>query len=196
MQPESPLSQRPRDLLPPHMQAAFDRATEMHGDTTFVAVFGNAPPVYDWYLKRFYEELFYSGRLPRTIVELVRLRLAHLHGCAFCNRSDREAALAAGVSPAQVDAISDPEQGPFDEREKAALALADMMALTSPRGRLTVDLYARVRPHFDDGELVELGVIMAVLSGMAKMVFAYDLVETEESCPFVPRPQLGEKVSG
>jgi len=28
-------------------------------------------------------------------------------------------------------------------------------------------------------------VIMAVLCGMAKMIFAYDLVEKMDSCPFV-----------
>lgn len=48
------------------------------------------------------------------------------------------------------------------------------------------DAQARLRRHFSDAELVELGVIMAVLCGMAKMIFAYDLVEKEDYCPFTP----------
>jgi AhpD family alkylhydroperoxidase len=186
MKPDTPFARVPREQLPAHMQAAWDGAEQLHGDTTFVAVFGHAPHIYDWYLNDFYKKVFYGGRLDRRIVELVRLRLANIHGCAFCNRSDTRAALAAGVPQAQIDGLDDYEHGPFSEQEKAALALADVMALTNPTGYVSTALYARARRHFSDGELVELGVIMAVLCGMAKLIFAYDLVEKEDTCPFVP----------
>lgn len=183
MMPNSPLKKQPREALPPNMQAAFDAAHELHGDTTFVSVFGNAPAVYDWYIERFYKELFYSGRVPREVVELVRLRLANIHGCAFCNRSDTLAALSAGVTQEQVDALADYETGPFTGQERAALALAETMALTNPRGVVTPELHQRLTAHFSEGHVVELGVIVAVLCGMAKMIFAYDLVEKSDSCP-------------
>lgn len=165
------------------MRQAWDDALALHGDTTFIEVFGQAPHVYDWYLKDFYGKFFYSGRIERRVVELVRLRLANIHGCAFCNRSDTLAALAGGVQQAQIDALGDYEHGPFSEREKGALALADVMALTNNRGRITPELYARLAAHFSDGELVELGVMMAMLCGMAKMIFAFDLVEKMPTCP-------------
>jgi AhpD family alkylhydroperoxidase len=171
------------------MQAAWDHAQQLHGDTTFVEVFGNAPHVLDWYGNDFYRKLFYGGRLDRRIVELVRLRLANVHGCAFCNRADTAAALEAGVPQAQIDSLDDYEHGPYSERERAALALADVMSLTNPKGYVTRELHARARQHFTDGELVELGVIMAVLCGMAKMIFAYDLVEKMDTCPFIPGGQ-------
>ncbi len=186
MKPNTLLTRIPREDLPAHMQATWDASQKMHGDTTFVEVFGNAPHIYDWYLNDFYKKVFYSGRIPKQIVELVRLRLANIHGCAFCNRSDTVAALAAGITQAQIDALDEYETGPFTGQEKAALALADVMVLTKPKGHITPDLYARVKQHFTDGDMVELGVIMAVLCGMAKMIFAYDLVEKEDYCPFVP----------
>jgi AhpD family alkylhydroperoxidase len=186
MKPETPLARVPREALPPQMQAAWDASMKMHGDTTFIEAFGNAPHIFDWYIQDFYKKVFYSGRIPTQIVELVRLRLANIHGCAFCNRADTAAALAAGISQAQIDGLSDYENGPFSAKEKAALALADVMVLTKPKGSVTPALYARCKAHFTDGELVELGVIMAVLCGMAKMIFAYDLVEKEDYCPFVP----------
>ena len=83
-----------REQLPEHMRDAWDRALQLHGDTTFIEVFGHAPQVYDWYLEEYYRKLFYSGRIERSVVEPVRLRLANVHGCAFCNRSDTLAALA------------------------------------------------------------------------------------------------------
>jgi len=186
MKPDTPLARVPRDQLPPHMQAAWDGSMKVHNDATFIEVFGNAPQIFDWYLNDFYKKVFYSGRISKQIVELVRLRLANIHGCAFCNRADTIAALQAGVSQAQIDALPTYETGPFTAQEKAALALADVMVLTNPKGHITPALYARAKEHFFDAELVELGVIMAVLCGMAKMIFAYDLVEKEDYCPFVP----------
>ena len=181
--PNTPLARLNREQLPAHMQRAWDQALALHGDTTFIEVFGQAPHAYDWYLQEFYRKFFYSERIERNVVELVRLRLANIHGCAFCNRSDTLSALAGRVPQAQIDALADYEHGPFSEREKGALALADVMALTNTRGRITPELHARLAGHFTDGELVELGVMMAMLCGMAKMIFAFDLVEKMPSCP-------------
>jgi AhpD family alkylhydroperoxidase len=192
MKPDTPFARLTRDRLLPHHQKLWDGAQKLHGDSTFVEVFGHAPQVLDWYLQDFYARLFYSGRIDRRLVELVRLRLANIHGCAFCNRSDRIAALDAGVPEAQIDALADYENGPFSEKEKAALALADVMVLTNPKGYVTKALYQRARAHFTDGEMVELGVMMAVLCGMAKLIFAYDLVEKEDYCPFIPERQAAE----
>jgi AhpD family alkylhydroperoxidase len=188
MQPNPLLRRISRENLPEAMQASWDNAHRQTGDATFIEVSGNNPAVFDWYLSEFYGKVFYAGRIDRVIVELIRLRLANIHGCAFCNKSDTVQALAAGIPQQQIDALPDYERGPFTEREKAALALADVMVLTNPNGRLTEALYQRLRQHFSDGELYELGIIMAVLCGMAKFLFAFDLVEKEDYCPFVPAP--------
>jgi AhpD family alkylhydroperoxidase len=145
VKPETPLARVPRERLAPDLQRAWDKSQKMHGDATFVEVFGNAPHVLDWYMQEFYAKLFYSGRIDRKIVELVRLRLANIHGCAFCNRSDTIAALDAGVPQAQIDGLSGYESGPFSEREKAVLALAP--PATSPRSftRAFVSISAMVK---------------------------------------------------
>ncbi|UCG72706.1 MAG: carboxymuconolactone decarboxylase family protein [Chromatiales bacterium] len=183
-QPQPLLRKVPRDELPDDLQPAWDSAFSVTGDATFIEVSGNAPDSLRWYLQSFYQDRFYNSRLPRRVLELVRLRLANLHGCAFCNKGDRAQALAAGFSEPELDALPDYETGPFSDAERAALALADAMALTSPNGRLDDALYQRLKVSFDDGELYELGMIMAVLCGMAKFLFVFDLVEKEPSCPF------------
>ncbi|MCL6649613.1 MAG: hypothetical protein K6U89_14920 [Chloroflexi bacterium] len=38
--------------------------------------------------------------------------------------------------------------------------------------------------HFSDGTILEIAVVIAVLTGMAKLLFALDLGEREEYCPF------------
>ena len=186
MKPQTPFRRIAREDLSEKMQASWDRSMDLHGDATFTEVMGNAPAVYDWYIEDFYKKLYASGRVDPQIVELVRFRFANVHGCASCNRGDRLASLEAGLREEQLDAIMDWENGPFTEREKAALALADEMVLTNQLGAVRPELYERLKVSFSDAELVELGVIMAVLGGMAKFIFAFDLLEKMETCPFIP----------
>ncbi len=143
-----------KSKLPDDMKQSWDQANHLTGDATFVEVSGNNPDVYRWYLDEFYQKLFYSDRLETTLVELIRLRLANVHGCAF------------------------------SDREKSALKLADQMVLTNEKGNISSDLYSELNAHFNDGEIYELGMIMAVLVGVAKFTFVYDLVEKEDYCPF------------
>ena len=88
--------------LPESMQAGWHQAMDLTGDATFIEVSGNNPDVYSWYLKDFYQKLFYSNRIETTLVELVRLRLANVHGCAFCNKGDTAHALRSGITQAQI----------------------------------------------------------------------------------------------
>ena len=64
------------------------------------------------------------------------------------------------------------------------MRLARQMMLTNPRGNLTTELYRGVRQHFDDAQRFELGMTMAVLTGVAKFLFVYNLVEKEDYCEF------------
>ena len=182
--PQPSINKVPRDDLPQHMQVGWDQANELTGDATFIEVSGNNQEVYDWYFKDFYKKLFYSGRLETSLVELVRLRLANVHGCAFCNKGDTAHALKSGISQEQVDSLGDYLLGPFTNREKAALKLADEMVLNNQRGDLNLELYKELKKDFTDGEIYELGMIMAVLVGVAKFTFVFDLVEKEDYCQF------------
>ena len=101
-----------------------------------------------------------------------------------CNKQNAPGSLEAGVSQAQVDSITDFENGPFDDAEKAVLRYAAQMALTNPEGAMDADLYAALRAHFSDADICELGTVMAVIGGMAKLSFVLDLVEKEPYCAF------------
>jgi len=115
---------------------------------------------------------------------LLRLRLLTLHGCRFCNQGDRRDALAACLTEKQIDAFDDPENGPFTDAEKALLALGDQLLLTEPTGTLNPAPHRELAKHFNDAEILELGLVGGILAGVAKFMFAYDLVEKEDSCPF------------
>ena len=80
--------------------------------------------------------------------------------------------------------MADFESGPFTDAEKAVIAYAGEVSLTNAAGRMSPELYTRLRRHFSDADLLELGTVMAIISGMAKLSFVLGLVEREDYCPF------------
>ncbi len=174
----------PRAELPPALHVAWDTLSGLTGEPAFVEVFAQHPAMLDFVMNQFYGRIFFGGQVAERYKQLARLRLSMTHGCRTCNKQNVPGALAAGITPAQVDALGDYESGPFTEADKAVLAYADQVALTNMQGQMTPALYRRLRAHFSDADLCELGVVMAVISGMAKLAFVLGLVEKEPYCPF------------
>jgi AhpD family alkylhydroperoxidase len=185
----------PREQLPDDLKPLFDTGVERTGDATIIAVMSHQPDVLRWYFGEFYDGLFYNNH-PGTRVdvrtkELLRLKLSKQHGCQFCNRFNTVEALKSGITEEQVARIFEPEAACWDEKDRAVVALAEEMMLQNMSGHLSPELYARLRAHYDDGQIVEIGFIAAVLTGVAKWIFTFDMVNREETCP-IERPRLLE----
>jgi alkylhydroperoxidase family enzyme len=181
--PDPRLRKIARDQLPPDLQTLWDNAMRDRNEATLIEVAGNAPEVLDWYYNSFYAQMFHGGRVDVRIKQLARMKLSTMHGCAYCNRGNSKAALADGVTQAQLDALFDVDSAAFDDRERAVLRLCEEMTLANMDGYMDGPLYDALSAHFDDGEIFELGVCLAVLVGMAKFLFVFDLVSREDNCP-------------
>lgn len=173
-----------RDELPLHMQDVWDRSEQRRGEAKFIAGIGHSPKVFDWYAQDFYTKLFYGGDVPAKYKELGRLRLSSVHGCKSCNKGNRLDAKDNGLTDAQISNIDDVENDAFDAADKAVLALADLVSLDGAGAQLDTQLYSDLKAHFSDGQIFELGMALAMLAGMARFLFAFDLVEKEEYCAF------------
>ena len=174
----------PRGRLPPEFHLAWDTLQGLTGDATFVEVFAHNPEMLDFVMNKFYGPLFFGGQVDNRYKQLARLKLSLIHGCRTCNKQNVPGALAAGITEAQVGAMDDFERGPFTDAEKAVIGYAAEVALTNIEGKLTPALFARLRRHFSEAEILELGTTMAIISGMAKLSFVLGLVEKESYCPF------------
>jgi AhpD family alkylhydroperoxidase len=185
---ETLLTRTPRDALPPGFQPAWDMLDRLTGEPAFIEVFAQAPELLSFVMDAFYSKIFSGGRVDGRYKQLVRLRLSVVHGCRTCNKQNVPGALAAGIRQEQVDAIvaGRHADGPFTEADRAVLDYADQMVLTNLHGDLPPALYGRLRTHFSEPEILELGVVMAVIAGMAKLSFVLGLVEKEAYCPFIP----------
>ncbi len=191
--PDPAIPPVPRDALPEDLRPLHDLGMERTGDATLIGVMANAPEILRWHFGAFYDGLFYNGhpgmRVDVRTKELLRLRLSRQHGCQFCNRFNTVEARKAGLTEAQVEAILDAGAAVWSEADRAVLALADEMLLQNMEGHLSPALYRRLAAHFDDGQIVELGFIAAVLTGVAKWIFTFDMVNREATCPIV-RPAV------
>ncbi len=164
-------------------RAVAETADQVRGESTLIEVLAQAPELLGWYYDGFYAEVFFKGRVERRVKELLRLKLSTLHGCAFCNKGNTKSARDSGMTEAQIDAIWDIESPHFCARERAVLRLAEQMALANMHGEVTASHSAELHAHFSEAEIVELGMVAAVLTGMAKMLFVFDLVSREANCP-------------
>ena len=184
----TPLSRISREQLPEEFLPAWDTLNDLTEQPTFVEVFAQAPHLLGFVMGDFYQNLFFGGVVDERYKQLARLRLSVLHGCLTCNKQNVPGAKQAGFSDTQIAAIVNPpgkdEDSPLDPAELAVLDFADEIALTNPGGTLSVALHQRLAQHFSDAEICELGVVMGVISGLAKMSFVFNVVDREDYCPF------------
>lgn len=181
---DTPLTRIPREKLDQEFALAWDTLNRLTGEPAFVEAFAGSPELLRFVMNEFYGKIFFGGRVAEKYKQLARLYLSTIHGCRTCNKQNVPGSLAAGVSAAQVEAIREFETGPFDAAEKAVLRYAAQMVMTNPDGLMTAELHRQLRAHFSDAEICELGVVMAVIAGMAKLAFVLDLVEKESYCEF------------
>ncbi|HVO48927.1 MAG TPA: carboxymuconolactone decarboxylase family protein [Steroidobacteraceae bacterium] len=178
------LTRIPGDQLAPQWRPAWETLRDLTGSATFVEVFAQAPQVLDFVMNKFYIPLFFGGQVQQRYKQLARLKLSLLHGCQTCNKQNIPGARGAGFTQEQIDALIAADHAPFTDAERAVLAYAEQVALTNVSGALSSALYRELREHFSEADILELGTVMAVISGMAKLSFVLDVVEKEDYCPF------------
>jgi len=173
-----------RDQLAPEWQPAWDMMHKLTEDATFVEVFAQAPDLLGLVMQQFYGKVFFGGLVEQRYKQLARLKLSLIHGCRTCNKQNIPGALDCGFTQSQIDALTEGDAGPFSAAERAVIDYAEQIALTNMDGRMSPELYRRLRAAFSEAEILELGTVMAIISGMAKLSFVLDLVERESYCPF------------
>jgi alkylhydroperoxidase family enzyme len=72
------------------------------------------------------------------------------------------------------------------------LRLAVRLSNASPGGVVDKELFDLLQRHYTDEQIVELAIVIAVLVGMAKMLFAMDWADKDTVCPMPVRAQVQE----
>lgn len=170
--------------MPDGARQAFEALNDLTGDATFVEVFAKAPELLGFVMGDFYQKLFFEGRVPEKYMQLARLRLSMNHGCRTCNMQNVPSVAAMGYSDAQINAMWAKDYSGFPEDEQVVMELADEIALNNRAGEMSADLFARLRNHFSEEDILHIGMCLGVIVGMVKMSFAFGLVQKEPYCEF------------
>ena len=117
-----------------------------------------------------------SRTLPPRLVELVRLRVAFHNQCRSCMAIRYTEAANDGVTEDLVCSLERPAQAAdLTEAEKAAIDYGERMATN----HLSIDdaVYDRLREHFTEAQIVELGTTVAFFVGFGRLAATWHMVE-------------------
>lgn len=127
-------------------------------------------------LSKFGGALKLNRSLPDRLVELVRLRIAFFNQCRSCMAIRYSDAVADGVTEDLVCSLERPQEaGDLTPAEKAAIRYGELMATD----HLSIDdaVFADLRQHFSEGEIVELGMTCAFFVGFGRLAATWHMVE-------------------
>lgn len=114
--------------------------------------------------------------LPERLVELVRLRVAFFNQCRSCMAIRYSDAVADGVTEGLVCSLERPQEAEnLSAAEKAAIRYGELMATD----HLAIDdtVYADLRQHFTEAQIVELGMTVAFFVGFGRLAATWHMVE-------------------
>jgi len=125
-----------------------------------------------------------GSRTPRALRELVILRGAQVAASEYEWAQHLKMARKAGVREAQIAALAGwRASSEFDEKEKAALALAEAVT----HGRVSDELYREVTRHFNHHDYVELAVTAGFYAMVARTLDALGIELEPEFREYAPK---------
>ncbi len=170
-------------LLPEGAEAVLKIAeTEGAPDPRMAKVLVRSPAGVEFL--RHWAALLYEGELPHRLKEIVRIFLSASQGCAYCSVVRSKQGAAEGIDDALLLALDDISSNPhLSERERVALDFADRFK----RGEADDDaLYAKLREHFSDSEIIELGLFCGTVIGIGTFAKTLHVVTWDEVCSIDP----------
>jgi AhpD family alkylhydroperoxidase len=110
------------------------------------------------------------------LLDLVRIRVSQLNGCAYCLDLHTRDARARGEAEQRLYTLSAWRSTPFyTDRERAALAWAEAVTLVG-REEVSDAVFADARRHFSDRELVDLTLAIIAINGWNRLSIAFGTV--------------------
>src|ERR1700739_2901919 len=136
------------------------------------AIRAHVPAVF-WSFAKSWRDVFKNGVADHDIKELCRVYVSRSVKCEFCgNQRSMKAASQGLVEDDYRDLINFESSQHYDERQKGALSYAEAIPWDLP-----VDdaFWARLKTHFSEPELVEIGYFIALTMGQQRWVRLLDI---------------------
>lgn len=120
-------------------------------------------------LERYIRE---SG-LPKTLVELVKLRVSMINACAYCVNMHWRALREAGESEQRLYGLNAwREQSGYSPKERAALAWAESVT-AAPTNGVPDEVYEPMQALFTAKEIADLTYVVVAINGWNRLTAAF-----------------------
>jgi AhpD family alkylhydroperoxidase len=123
--------------------------------------------------KRFYatSQVLEKSSLPKSLQDLVSLRVSQINGCGWCVDIHTKEAAMAGETPVRLNLVATWKHcSVFTETERAALALAEEGTRITAPGEVVSDAtWAAARAQFDDDQLGTLICLISMMNATNRM---------------------------
>lgn len=111
--------------------------------------------------------------LESSLLELVKIRVSQINGCAFCLDMHTKDARAAGETEQRIYLLNAWRESPqFTDRERAALAWAEDVTRISGGGP-SDEVYERAREQFSEKELIDLNWAVIAINGWNRVSISF-----------------------
>jgi AhpD family alkylhydroperoxidase len=106
-----------------------------------------------------------AAGIPKPLIELIRIRVSQLNGCAYCLDKHSKDARHAGESEERLYLLNAWEESPqFTDQERAALALAESVAMVAD-GHVPDDLWDAVADELTAEQIAGVIAVTVSISG-------------------------------
>ncbi|MFC4246867.1 carboxymuconolactone decarboxylase family protein [Natribaculum luteum] len=149
-----------------------------YGDSAFFGAMAHQPGLLTQLMDTF-DAFPASETIDTELLELMRLRVAEVHRCAYC-ATVRTQAVAEDVAPREEAVFGEElDADELSRREELAVRLADQMS-EDPH-RITDEFFDELRTVFSEEEIVELALFASIEVGLDRFSIALTLDTTDES---------------
>ena len=144
-----------------------------------VAVFAHVPASLR-HLMPLLMELREARTLPKRYLELAIVAVSKVNECGYCVARHTPFLAVEGVSPAGADRLLDyPDHPELDDNDKLVVQYA--IAAWQEPGRIPDALFARLREHFSEAQIVELTLRITLCGFFNKFNDALQIEEESEA---------------
>jgi uncharacterized peroxidase-related enzyme len=144
-----------------------------------VAVFAHVPAALR-HLMPLLLELRAAKTLPKRALELAIVTVSQLNACHYCVAHHKPFLAVEGVSPEGADRLLDYRDHPeLDEADRLVVQYA--IAAWEQPGRIPDALFARLREHFSEAQIVELTLRITLCGFFNKFNDALQIEEEPEA---------------
>jgi len=166
---------KPQSAYPWFIRLFFANQKRKYGQVLIPGmIWGRSPKVFSTLALLFGALDRKSSPLPPPLRSLITVRVSQINHCEFCCDINASVLMKRGVPEEKVLALSGwLDSNLFDDRERAVLAYVE--AMTYSDREVDDNLFADLRPHFNDDGIVELTGLIAFQNMSSKFNAALNI---------------------